>query len=38
MEEVAQEPLPQSQQNLANHDAWKRKRADEEDNYDDDDE
>ncbi|KAF9324893.1 Transcription initiation factor TFIID subunit 9B [Linnemannia elongata] len=38
MEEVAQTPLPQSQQNLANHDAWKRKRADEEDNYDDDDE
>ncbi|KAF9145062.1 Transcription initiation factor TFIID subunit 9 [Mortierella sp. GBA39] len=38
MEEVAQVPLPQSQQNLANHDAWKRKRADEEDNYDDDDE
>ncbi|KAF8948959.1 Transcription initiation factor TFIID subunit 9 [Haplosporangium gracile] len=38
MEEVSQTPLPQSQQNLANHDAWKRKRADEEDNYDDDDE
>ncbi|KAF9088987.1 Transcription initiation factor TFIID subunit 9 [Mortierella sp. GBA35] len=38
MEEVIQEPVPQSQQNLANHDAWKRKRADEEENYDDDDE
>ncbi|KAK3834510.1 MAG: transcription initiation factor TFIID subunit 9-like protein [Linnemannia gamsii] len=40
MEEVVQEPVPQSQQNLANHDAWKRKRAaaDEEENYDDDDE
>ncbi|KAF9921652.1 Transcription initiation factor TFIID subunit 9 [Linnemannia zychae] len=39
MEEVVQEPVPQNQQNLANHDAWKRKRvADEEENYDDDDE
>ncbi|KAG0347099.1 Transcription initiation factor TFIID subunit 9B [Podila humilis] len=30
-----EQPLTQSQQNLANHDAWKRKRADDEENYDD---
>ncbi|KAG0033589.1 Transcription initiation factor TFIID subunit 9 [Podila clonocystis] len=35
MKDARQEPLTQSQQNLANHDAWKRKRADDEENYDD---
>ncbi|KAF9211227.1 Transcription initiation factor TFIID subunit 9 [Podila verticillata] len=35
MKDARQEPLTQNQQNLANHDAWKRKRADDEENYDD---
>lgn len=35
MKDARQEPLTQNQQNLANHDAWKRKRADEEEDYDD---
>jgi len=36
MKDASQEqPLTQNQQNLANHDLWKRKRAEEEENYDD---
>ncbi|KAF9208591.1 Transcription initiation factor TFIID subunit 9 [Haplosporangium sp. Z 27] len=36
MKEVSsEEPLSQNQQNMANHDLWKRKRADDEENYDD---
>ncbi|KAF9172956.1 Transcription initiation factor TFIID subunit 9 [Mortierella sp. AD011] len=36
MKEVTtEEPLSQNQQNMANHDLWKRKRAEDEDNYDD---
>ncbi|KAG0259959.1 Transcription initiation factor TFIID subunit 9 [Mortierella polycephala] len=30
-----EEPLSQNQQNMANHELWKRKRADDEENYDD---
>ncbi|KAF9364495.1 Transcription initiation factor TFIID subunit 9 [Mortierella sp. NVP85] len=36
MKEASEEPLSQNQQNMANHDQWKRKRADEEENYDED--
>ncbi|KAG0198981.1 Transcription initiation factor TFIID subunit 9 [Mortierella sp. GBA30] len=36
MKEATQTPLSQNQQNMANHDLWKRKRADDEENYDDD--
>ncbi|KAF8920939.1 hypothetical protein BGZ58_004211 [Dissophora ornata] len=35
MKEASEEPLSQNQQNMANHDLWKRKRAEEEENYDD---
>ncbi|KAG0368057.1 Transcription initiation factor TFIID subunit 9 [Gamsiella multidivaricata] len=35
MKEVSEEPLSQNQQNMVNHDLWKRKRVDEEENYDD---
>ncbi|KAG0301581.1 Transcription initiation factor TFIID subunit 9 [Dissophora globulifera] len=35
MKEASEEPLSQNQQNMANHELWKRKRADEEENYDD---
>ncbi|KAF9185426.1 Transcription initiation factor TFIID subunit 9 [Haplosporangium sp. Z 767] len=35
MAEPAEEPLSQNQQNMANHELWKRKRADDEENYDD---
>ncbi|KAI1296369.1 Transcription initiation factor TFIID subunit 9 [Mortierella claussenii] len=35
MKEASEEPLTENQQNMANHDLWKRKRAEEEDNYDD---
>ncbi|KAF9106329.1 Transcription initiation factor TFIID subunit 9 [Mortierella sp. AM989] len=34
-EAASDEPLSQNQQNMANHELWKRKRAEEEDNYDD---
>ncbi|KAG9321480.1 hypothetical protein KVV02_007279 [Mortierella alpina] len=34
MKEATQEPLSQNQQNMANHELWKRKRADEEEDYD----
>ncbi|KAF9586296.1 Transcription initiation factor TFIID subunit 9 [Lunasporangiospora selenospora] len=37
MKDVTHEPLTQNQQNMANHDLWKRKRAIEDENYDDDD-
>jgi len=36
MKEASEEPLSRNQQNMANHDQWKRKRADEEENYDED--
>ena len=35
MKEASVEPLSLNQQNMENHDLWKRKRADEEENYDD---
>ncbi|KAF8984138.1 Transcription initiation factor TFIID subunit 9 [Entomortierella lignicola] len=35
MKVSSEEPLSQNQQNMANHDLWKRKRADDEENYDD---
>ncbi|KAF9576107.1 Transcription initiation factor TFIID subunit 9 [Mortierella alpina] len=34
MKEATQEPLSQNQQNMANHELWKRKRADDEEDYD----
>ncbi|KAG0006806.1 Transcription initiation factor TFIID subunit 9B [Modicella reniformis] len=36
MKEPSEEPLSQNQQNMANHELWKRKRVDDEENYDDD--
>ncbi|KAF9957901.1 Transcription initiation factor TFIID subunit 9 [Mortierella alpina] len=34
MKEATQEPLSQNQQNMANHELWKRKRVDDEEDYD----
>lgn len=36
MKDPSEEPLSRNQQNMANHDLWKRKRVDDEENYDED--
>ncbi|KAG0245758.1 transcription initiation factor IID, 31kD subunit-domain-containing protein [Mortierella sp. GBAus27b] len=36
MRDLTEEPLSRNQQNMANHELWKRKRVDEEENYDED--